>query len=303
MDHIDFDRLKTGEVNLGVCTSTIVPFDADNPRPRSWLSNSTEASLSAQTVVQPLEATSYALIPSPSQRPIHRPPGQSCHRQTDIRPRSNLLLPFWLSSRHAGRRRHSPLQPSDVQVRSVQKFQPYQSIDPLESSQSAGKHPSVHTAAAIFQRLCYENKDALSAGIIVAGWDKENGPSVFNIPLGGGLFRQPWAIGGTRSSVMFLTKSTHVLTGSGSTYVYGYCDATYREGWGRDETINFVKNSVFFPSFSALVLFTESKISIGAGNVARWFLGWCYPHVCHHRRQGGKALCTRERTAQVLGGS
>ncbi len=66
----------------------------------------------------------------------------------------------------------------------------------------------------------------LSAGIIVAGWDKEVGPSVYNIPLGGGLFRQPWAIGG-----------------SGSTYVYGYCDATYKEGWGRDETIQFVKNS------------------------------------------------------------
>lgn len=32
-------------------------------------------------------------------------------------------------------------------------------------------------------------------------------------------------------------------TGSGSTYVYGYCDATYQEGWGRDETVNFVKNS------------------------------------------------------------
>jgi len=64
-------------------------------------------------------------------------------------------------------------------------------------SQSAGKAPAVHTAAALFQKLCYENKDALSAGIIVAGWDEVIGPSVYNIPLGGGLFRQPWAIGGT----------------------------------------------------------------------------------------------------------
>ncbi len=63
-------------------------------------------------------------------------------------------------------------------------------------SQTAGAPPSVHAAAAIFQKFCYENKDALSAGIIVAGWDKEVGPSVYNIPLGGGLFRQPWAIGG-----------------------------------------------------------------------------------------------------------
>lgn len=119
---------------------------------------------------------------------------------------------------------------------------------------STGAPPSVHTAASIFQKLCYENKDNLSAGIIVAGcvspfrsrvlsgrfgalltlaaegtrarrWDEENGPSVYNIPLGGGLFRQPWAIGG-----------------SGSTYIYGYCDATYQEGWGQDETVQFVRN-------------------------------------------------------------
>ena len=33
------------------------------------------------------------------------------------------------------------------------------------------------------------------------------------------------------------------VIGSGSTYVYGYCDATYREGWGEAETVEFVKNS------------------------------------------------------------
>ena len=64
------------------------------------------------------------------------------------------------------------------------------------SSQTAGKPPSVHTAAALFQKLCYENKDALSASIIVAGWDPTFGPNVYTIPVGGGLFRQQWAIGG-----------------------------------------------------------------------------------------------------------
>ncbi|KAI0321854.1 nucleophile aminohydrolase [Amylostereum chailletii] len=94
-------------------------------------------------------------------------------------------------------------------------------------TQFRGEPPTVHLAAETFQQLCYENKDALSAGIIVAGWDKEVGPSVYNIPVGGGLFRQPWAIGG-----------------SGSTYVYGYCDATYREGWGQEETVEFVRNTL-----------------------------------------------------------
>lgn len=39
-----------------------------------------------------------------------------------------------------------------------------------------------------------------------------------------------------------------IAPGSGSTYVYGYCDATYRENWGRDETVEFVKNSTHFLS-------------------------------------------------------
>lgn len=40
----------------------------------------------------------------------------------------------------------------------------------------------------------------MSAGIIVAGYDEENGGSVYNIPLGGGLFKGPWAIGGEQDS-------------------------------------------------------------------------------------------------------
>jgi 20S proteasome subunit beta 1 len=112
--------------------------------------------------------------------------------------------------------------------------------------QTSGSPPPVHTAAALFQKLCYENKDALSAGIIVAGWDKEVGPSVYTIPVGGGLFRQPWAIGGEVISRALLTTVTDIGLGSGSAYVFGYCDATYQEGWGRDQTINFVKNSTFF---------------------------------------------------------
>ncbi|KAI9355712.1 nucleophile aminohydrolase [Zopfochytrium polystomum] len=85
--------------------------------------------------------------------------------------------------------------------------------------------PRVHTAASMFQELCYSNKDQLSAGIIVGGWDKHDGPSVWSIPLGGSLHRQPFAIGG-----------------SGSTYIYGYCDAQYKEGMGREEAIEFTKN-------------------------------------------------------------
>lgn len=89
------------------------------------------------------------------------------------------------------------------------------------------QRPPVHIAATMLESLCYSNKDRLSAGLIVAGWDEQNGGSVYNIPLGGGLFKAPWAIGG-----------------SGSTYIYGYCDATFREDFTKDETVDFVRNSL-----------------------------------------------------------
>jgi|ERR1700722_1724074 len=63
-------------------------------------------------------------------------------------------------------------------------------------SQESGERPSVLAAASIFEKISYGNKDALSAGFIIAGWDKEAGPSVYSIPLGGGMYKQPWAIAG-----------------------------------------------------------------------------------------------------------
>lgn len=85
--------------------------------------------------------------------------------------------------------------------------------------------PTVQVAAAIFQELCYSNKEQLSAGLIIAGWDELNGPEVYHIPAGGSLHKQEFSIGG-----------------SGSTYIYGYCDANFREDMTKEEGIEFVKN-------------------------------------------------------------
>ena len=49
------------------------------------------------------------------------------------------------------------------------------------------------------------------AGIIVAGWDPVLGGQVYTIPLGGMVLRQPFSIGG-----------------SGSTYIYGHVDKTFK---------------------------------------------------------------------------
>lgn len=81
----------------------------------------------------------------------------------------------------------------------------------------------VKTAATLFQSLCYENKDRLMAGIIIGGWDPVHKASLFSIPLGGAMVQERYAIGG-----------------SGSSYIYGYCDANFREGMSRAEAIAFV---------------------------------------------------------------
>jgi 20S proteasome subunit beta 1 len=87
-----------------------------------------------------------------------------------------------------------------------------------------GRLPSVKTAAMLFQRFCYQYKEQLQAGIICAGYDEIEGGTVYNIPLGGACIQQPYAIGG-----------------SGSTYIYGYCDSQWRPNMTRDEARKFVK--------------------------------------------------------------
>lgn len=87
--------------------------------------------------------------------------------------------------------------------------------------------PQVSTAANVFRQLCYNYRDQLSAGIIVAGWDKRKGGQVYSVPLGGMLIRQPISIGG-----------------SGSTYVYGYVDANYKPGMTKEDCVNVVTNAL-----------------------------------------------------------
>nr|WCZ58657.1 proteasome subunit beta type-6 [Seculamonas ecuadoriensis] len=89
------------------------------------------------------------------------------------------------------------------------------------------EEPTVKDAAMLIQSMCYRYKDQLLAGIICAGWDKYRGGQVYNVSLGGSVVEQPFAIGG-----------------SGSGYIFGYCDANYKPGMTRDECKAFVINAV-----------------------------------------------------------
>jgi 20S proteasome subunit beta 1 len=48
---------------------------------------------------------------------------------------------------------------------------------------------SVKTVATLVMQLGYQNKNQFQAGMIVAGWDKDAGASVYGIPLGGSLIK------------------------------------------------------------------------------------------------------------------
>lgn len=67
----------------------------------------------------------------------------------------------------------------------------------------------------------------MTAGIIVAGYDEKNGGEVYSVSLGGSIHKSPYAI-----------------AGSGSTYIYGYCDQHFKADMSKEEAISFVKSSL-----------------------------------------------------------
>ena len=90
-----------------------------------------------------------------------------------------------------------------------------------------GENPPVELAANTFQDLSYNYRDSLTAGFIVAGYDKIKGGQVYLVPLGGLIHRMPVALGG-----------------SGSIYIYGYMDACYKPGMSKEETVELVKTAL-----------------------------------------------------------
>eukprot|EP00238_Polyblepharides_amylifera_P014253 CAMPEP_0196583960 /NCGR_PEP_ID=MMETSP1081-20130531/45329_1 /TAXON_ID=36882 /ORGANISM="Pyramimonas amylifera, Strain CCMP720" /LENGTH=227 /DNA_ID=CAMNT_0041905007 /DNA_START=77 /DNA_END=760 /DNA_ORIENTATION=- len=87
--------------------------------------------------------------------------------------------------------------------------------------------PEVRSAANIAMQIMYNNKNALSAALIVAGWDEKSGPSVFCLPQGGTLLKLPFTVGG-----------------SGSVYIAGWCDKNWKNNMTREECEAFVRKAV-----------------------------------------------------------
>ncbi|EPT26869.1 proteasome subunit [Toxoplasma gondii ME49] len=92
-----------------------------------------------------------------------------------------------------------------------------------------GEEPRVEAAANVFQSLCYQHKDALTAGLIVAGFDKVKGGQIYALPLGGALVPMQYTAGG-----------------SGSAFISAYMDANFKQNMTQEEAVNLVKNSVAY---------------------------------------------------------
>lgn len=76
----------------------------------------------------------------------------------------------------------------------------------------------VKTAAKMIENIIYRNKDALQAGILVAGYDKQEGGSVYSVTLGGTL-----------------VKGSFAMSGSGSIYIHGFFDKYWKENMTENE--------------------------------------------------------------------
>ena len=98
----------------------------------------------------------------------------------------------------------------------------------LYSSQlPSGEKPSTKVAASIFQELCYNNKDMLTAGIICAGYDERNKGTIYQIPIGGSMHQLEYAI-----------------AGSGSAFIYGWCDEHYKPDMEKQECVQFIRTAL-----------------------------------------------------------
>lgn len=86
--------------------------------------------------------------------------------------------------------------------------------------------PSVDKAARLVSKIIYENKERLTAALIIAGYDKS--PKINKVNVCGTIEKD-------------LDIS---IGGSGSGFIYGYCQVHYRPDMDLEEALDFARTSV-----------------------------------------------------------
>ncbi|KJH52774.1 peptidase, T1 family [Dictyocaulus viviparus] len=86
---------------------------------------------------------------------------------------------------------------------------------------------TIYRSAQIFRKFLYNYRDQLSASVLIAGWDQKCGGQLYAIPIGG-----------------FVTRQKSTASGSGSTFVQGFLDNSWRSNLTKEECKSIVKHAV-----------------------------------------------------------
>ena len=90
-----------------------------------------------------------------------------------------------------------------------------------------GGLPPVETAAAVMRQIIYSNAGSLSASMMCSGWDPYKGYQIYSVNQTGFKQEGDWA-----------------MSGSGSTFIWGYFDANYRPDMTLEQAQDFIKSAI-----------------------------------------------------------
>ena len=88
--------------------------------------------------------------------------------------------------------------------------------------------PLVYTAAHLYSKIIYSNKDYLLASNIIAGWDPKFGAQIYAVATSGSL----------------VPIENYYGTGSGMAILRGYLEAGYRPNMSYEEAKQLLINSI-----------------------------------------------------------
>lgn len=108
---------------------------------------------------------------------------------------------------------------------STQVISHYVKVEMERIASTEDRLPDVRDAANMAKNIIYRYQ-WLTAAMIIGGYDN-NGPDLYSVSLCGSMI-----------------KENIVINGSGSAFIYGWCDENYKPDMNRDEAYNFVKKAV-----------------------------------------------------------
>eukprot|EP00798_Chlamydomonas_sp_ICE-L_P023439 gene23439-30724_t len=184
-------------------------------RPSIWINNETfsEAELAGTMINEYGSGFGYA-------HRLYEPPGVVDRSNIEDKIKSGMFDYVVFGSAHRAWWRESV---APLVCASLPKDKVIVVFDAAQYQAQADEKIQVKVAAKLCQGIAYPNKDNLQAGMIVAGWDEHEGGSVWGVNLGGTTLKSSFATGG-----------------SGSAYIYGFCDKFWKDNMTEVEAKAFV---------------------------------------------------------------